>query len=149
MQKEKLKLLSVKLGWSILLLFVALLLFTSPKYINGIYVDELIIIHSYKYYNIDYCKLLRKAVKGDVNSIKKIALLEFKGFANFPNGQILIHLIEIIGEDKIICPLETISEEQKHNIWVNIRGGKQFILSYQGKTAEEAFPKIYTFTHQR
>lgn len=119
----------------------------KPRYINGIYVSELVIIHSREKQKINYCKLLKKATNGDIGSIKQLSLLEFYDGVGYDHGSVIVDLIEIIGENKFIQSLETINKKQKQIIEGYIEAGLEYgnNQNIQAQTVKEAFPKIYTF----
>ena len=114
--------------------------------VNGIVVSELLISASEKQ-NVNYSKLLRKATKGDVKSIKQLTLLSFYDASGYDHGSVIVDLIEIIGEDKFIQSLSQINYEQKQNVKAYIEVGLEYgnNQNIQTKTIEEAYPKIYTF----
>jgi hypothetical protein len=156
MKKSFLKklLLFVVLPICSLILLYALLVYYSynsdrPKYVNGIYVSELAIIHSREQLKMNYCKLLKKATTKDANSIKQLTLLDFSSGAasGYAHGAVIVDLIELIGEDKFIQSLSTISKEQKQVIKGYIEAGLEYgnNPNLQTQTLKEAFPKIYDF----
>ena len=49
--------------------------------------------------NIDYCKLLENALKGDTNSILQFSLLEFYDGCGYDHGAVLVDMIQMIGEE--------------------------------------------------
>lgn len=132
----------------ILLYVILLMCFTScgNKVINGIEVSELLLIVSEEQ-NIDYCRLLNEAVKGDDASIKQLALLEIYDGAGYDHGAVVVDLIALIGEDKFIHSIKTISIEQKKCIKGYIEVGLEYgnNTNLQAQTFKEVFPKIYDF----
>jgi hypothetical protein len=138
---------------SVLLLY-AVLVYSAynsdkPKYVNGIYVSGLVIIHSREQHKINYCKLLKKATINDANSIKQLTLLDFSfgGASGYAHGAVIVDLIEIIGEDKFIESIMTISKEQKQVVKGYIEAGLEYgnNPNLQTQTLKETFPKIYVF----
>ncbi len=132
----------------ILLYIILFLCFTCcrNKVIDGIEVSESLLIVSAEQ-NIDYCKLLSEAVKGDNASIKQLALLEIYESAGYDHGVVIVDLIELIGEDKFIHSLKTINIEQKKWIKGYIEVGLEYRdnQNLQAQTLKEVFPKIYDF----
>jgi hypothetical protein len=116
------------------------------KSVNGIVVSELLIIVS-NGQGINYCKLLEKAINGDIGSIKQLSLLEFYDGIGYDHGSVIVDLIEIIGEDKFIQSLSTINKKQKQVIEGYIEAGLEYgnNPNIKSQTIKEAFPKIYTF----
>ncbi|MDR1543058.1 MAG: hypothetical protein LBS50_01345 [Prevotellaceae bacterium] len=86
----------------VLLLYVVVVYYAynsdSPKYVNGIYVSELAIIHSRKQCKIDYCRLLKKATINDANPIKQLTLLDFSsgGASGYAHGAVIVDLISYL-----------------------------------------------------
>lgn len=121
---------------------------SGHKEINGIEVSELLLIAS-KEQNIDYCKLLNEAFKGNDSSIRQLALLKIIDSAAYDHGAVLVELIEVIGEDKFIHSLTTINNDQKKWIKDYIKVGLEYGNNNHLKTQtiKEAFPKIYQFLH--
>lgn len=119
---------------------------SGHKEINGIEVSEILLTIS-KEQNIDYCKLLNKALKGDESSIRQFVLLKFYDSAGYDHGAVLVELIEVIGEDKFIHSLTTINNDQKKWIKDYIKVGLEYGNNNHLKTQtiKEAFPKIYIF----
>lgn len=151
MKKVSLNKLLLIVGLFICFIFIGLWLYlvngTGHKVVNGIVVSELLIVVSDEKYNIDYCKLLKKATTNDVNSIKQLALLDFYDGASYDHGIVVVDLIELIGEDKFIHSLKTINIEQKKWIKGYIEVGLEYRdnQNLQAQTLKEVFPKIYDF----
>ena len=130
----------------------------SDKYVNGIYISRVASWTAYNEYGIDYYNLVKKATTNDTDAIRTIVLLNLNGkstSAFIYHSAVIIGLIELVGEDKIIYSLRTISKEQQLNIWLNIyegMGNASWVYEdyprLTGKSAEEAFPKIYAFIHE-
>ncbi len=134
---------------SILLLVMFLVCFADcsrNKSVNGVVVSEQLITVS-KEQHIKYCKLLKKAMNGDTDYIKQLSLLEFYDGVGYDHGSVIVDLIEVVGEDKFIQALSAINKEQKQTIESYVEAGLEYgnNPNVQGKTLNEAFPKIYTF----
>lgn len=116
------------------------------KTINGIYISELLLLKS-KELHINYCKLLDEATKGNNTSIKQLSLLEFYDGVGYDHGAVIVDMIEIIGEDKFIQSITTISDQEKYlikgYIEVGLEYGNNPKLEHQ--MFKNAFPKIYNF----
>jgi len=149
------KIFSKKLLLSVImsacLAFIALWIYfvsdTGHRYVNGIYVSELLRIVSNEKHNKNYCKLLEEATKGNVSSIKQITLLDFYDGVGYDHSVVIVNLISLIGEDKFIQSLGTINEEQKNKIGSYLMAGLEYgnNPNLQGKAVKEAFPKIHNF----
>jgi ABC-type enterochelin transport system ATPase subunit len=121
------------------------LLHEEAKIVNGIIVSRDLIFYTIDM-NIDYCKLLKKALKGDANSIKKLTLLNIEGASSaYDHGNVIIGLIEHLGEDKFINSLGTINYKQTRKIISYLRGGFEYgqYPYLQGKSIKEIYPKIH------
>ena len=97
----------------VFLLWTYLVSNTGDRYVNGIYVSELLRISSNRKYTANYCELLNKAIAKDANSIKQLTLLDFGDAAGYDHGTVIVDLIDLIGEEKFIQSLGTINEKQK------------------------------------
>ena len=116
------------------------------KEINGIEVSELLLVVSEEQ-NIDYCKLLNEATKGNESSIKEIALLDFSDGAAYDHGAVLVDLIEKIGEEKFVQSIKTINDSEKKWIKGYLEAGIEYgsNVNIKGQTLKDVFPKIYDF----
>jgi hypothetical protein len=114
------------------------------KDVNGIEVSELLLFSSKKQH-INYCNLLREAIKGNDNSIREITLLEFYDATAYDHSSVIVDLIEIIGEDKFIQSLHSMNKRQKQIAKGYIQVGLEYSNNkqLQLKTFKDAFPKIY------
>ncbi|MDR0560481.1 MAG: hypothetical protein LBG92_09930 [Prevotellaceae bacterium] len=74
-------------------------------------------------------------------------MLEFYDGVGYEHGSVIVGLIEIIGEDKFIKSLETVTEKQKQVMERYIAAGLEYGKNpnLQAPTIKEAFPAIYTF----
>jgi len=98
--------------------------------------------------HINYCKLLRNAIKNDSASIRAFTLLKFHGGeSSYNHGWVIVDLIGIIGEDKFIRSLAAINDREKGGVKGYIRAGLEYGKNprFQGKPLEEAFPKVNAF----
>ncbi len=150
MKKISVKRILLFFALSVCLVFFSLWIYlvsdTGDRYVNGIYVSELLLIVSQEQ-NIDYCKLLNKAIEGNDSSIKQLALLKIYDGAGYDHSAVVIDLVKLIGEDKFIYSLTSINDEQKKWIKKNIEVGLEYGNNpkLQTQTFKEAFPKIYEF----
>lgn len=97
--------------------------------------------------SIDYCEILRTALAGDKNAIKKLSLLEFNDAVGYDHGAVIVDLIIELGETEYIKSISAISEEQKNLINTYVDVG----LSYgnnsliKEKDFKSTFPDLYIF----
>ena len=134
---------------SILLSVVLLAGITScsrSKVINGIEVTELLLVVANEQ-NTDYCKMLRKAVEGDIPSIRQLTLLEISDGASYDHGAVIVDLIEQVGEDIFVQALDSISLKQKEQIKSYIKAGLEYgsHIEWNSQMFEDVFPKTYAF----
>jgi hypothetical protein len=140
--------LSVCFALSLFIIYIYFILVhigDGDRTVNDIHVPGMLSFLSWKYYKINYSKLLEKAMMDDEKSIRRLVLLNFDGANGYAHGAVIVDLIEIIGEDKFIQSLTTIHSEPKRNVTSHIRVGLEYggNPNFKGKTLEEAFPKIY------
>ena len=121
-------------------------IYFSGKDVDGIYVEEELRIATDDHHGISYCKLLRKAIDGNEEDIKKLMLLDFSGSgaANYDHGDVLVKLIDRLGEETIISSLGSqLTEEEKRKIEAYIAVGLEYGSNlHQGQTLEVAFPLL-------
>jgi hypothetical protein len=128
------------------LLWIDLVRDTGDRNVNGIYVSESLIIVAQEQ-NVDYCKLLNKAIEGNDDAIKQLALLKIYDGAGYDHSAVIVDLIKLIGENKFIYSLTSINNEKKKWIKKDIEAGLEYSNNpeLQTLTFKEAFPKIYEF----
>jgi len=97
--------------------------------------------------SIDYCELLKIALTGDKNAIKKLSLLEFDNAVGYEHGEVIVDLITAIGETEYIKAISTANREQKNlinsYIDVGLEYGNNPLL--KRKDFKSAFPYLYVF----
>ena len=119
--------------------------------IQGIEVSEILLIAS-KSQNIDYRKLLNKAIKGEDTSIKQLALLEISGGASaYDHGAVLVDLIEKIGEEMFINSVGSLTDSQTVLIRGSIEAGLEYgdNPSFHNKKIDDAFPQLCEFLNSQ
>jgi hypothetical protein len=125
------------------------MIYFSGKDVDGIYVEEELRIATDDYYGISYCKLLKKAIDGNQEDIKKIMLLDFSGAgaAGYDHGDVLVKLIDRLGEETIISSLgNQLTKKEKREIESYIAVGLEYGNNpHQGKNPDEAFPFLYEY----
>lgn len=124
----------------------------SGKDVDGIYVEEDVRIVTERNWGINYCKLLKKAIKGSKEDIKKLILLDFSGSGavGYDHGDVVVKLINRLGEETIISSLgEQLSIEEKSGIKADIDVGLEYGSNpYQGQKLEKTFPLLYQYLQQ-
>ena len=122
------------------------IIYFSDKDVDGIYVEEDLRIATDNHYGISYCKLLKKAINGNQEDIKKLMLLDFSGAgaAGYDHGDVLVKLIDRLGEKTIISSLGSqLTKEEKREIEDYIAVGLEYGSNpHQGQTLEFAFPLL-------
>lgn len=114
--------------------------------VDGIEVSELLLtVSSEKSYN--YCSSLENAIKGNKNSVKELALLEFNDSSGYDHGTVLVELVEKIGEKKFINAISLIHSKDKNKILEYLEVGIIYNEneSLNNKKVEEVFPILYAF----
>ena len=121
-------------------------IYFSGKDVDGIYVEEELRIVTDDYHGFSYCKLLKKAIDGNQEDIKKLILLDFSnsGAASYDHGDVLVKLIDRLGEETIISSLgNQLTKEEKGRIEAYISVGLEYGSNpHQGQTLEVAFPLL-------
>ena len=116
------------------------------KNVNGIYVEEELRIASDDYHGINYCQLLKKAIDGNQEDIKKLILLDFSGAAaaGYDHGDVIVQLIDRLGEETIISSLGSpLTKKEKETIKSYINAGLEYGNNrHQGQALEVAFPRL-------
>lgn len=97
--------------------------------------------------SIDYCGLLKVALTGDKNAVKKLSLLEFDNAVGYEHGEVIVDLITAIGETEYIKAISTANKEQKNLINSYIDVGLEYGNNplVKGKNFKSAFPDLYVF----
>ena len=122
------------------------IIYFSGKDVKGIYVEEELRIATDDYHGISYCELLNKAIEGDQKDIKKLMLLDFSGAgaASYDHGDVIVKLIDRLGEDTIISSLgNQLTKKEKGSIEAYISVGLEYGNNpHHGQTLESVFPLI-------
>ena len=125
------------------------IIYFSGKDVDGIYVEEELRIVTDLNHGFSYCKLLKKAIDGNQEDIKKLMLLDFSGSgeAGYDHGDVLVKLIDRLGEEKIISSLGSqLTKEEKNEIEAYIVVGLEYGSNpHHGQNPEEAFPLLYEY----
>ncbi|MBO4721322.1 MAG: hypothetical protein J5629_00135 [Muribaculaceae bacterium] len=124
-------------------------IYFGGKDVKGIYVDEGLRIATDNHWGINYCNLLDKAIDGDNKSIRELSLLDYSGDGEpaYDHGNVLVKLIDCIGEKKFISALGNNLSTKERNA---IRGCLLVGLEYGdnkhiGQTINDAFPLVDIF----
>lgn len=120
-------------------------IYFGGKDVKGIYVEEELRIVTEDYHGISYCQLLKKALDGNQDDIRKLILLDFSGAgaAGYEHGDVVVKLIDRLGEETIISSLGELTKEEKESIKSYIRVGLEYGNNpHQGQTLEQAFPRL-------
>lgn len=122
------------------------IIYFSGKDVKGIYVEEELRIATDNHHGISYCKLLKKAIEGNQEDIRKLMLLDFSGSgaASYDHGDVIVKLIDRLGEDTIISSLgNQLTKKEKGSIEAYISVGLEYGNNpHHGQTLESVFPLI-------
>ena len=125
------------------------IIYFGGKDVDGIYVEECLRIATDDHHGFSYCKLLKKAINGNQEDIKKLMLLDFShsGEASYDHGDVLVKLIDCLGEETIISSLGSqLTMEKKREIEAYITVGLEYGSNpHHGQNPEEAFPLLYEY----
>ena len=124
-------------------------IYFSGKDVKGIYVDEELRIATDYHWGINYCKLLDDAISGDDKSIRELSLLNYSGDGEpaYDHGDVLVKLIDRIGEDKFISAFgNDLSARDKKSIRNYLSVGLEYgDNKHGGQTINEVFPLVDKF----
>ena len=116
------------------------------KNVKGIYVQEELKLVAEDEQGINYCQLLKKAIGGNQEDIKRLMLLDFSGAgaAGYEHGDVIVKLIDRLGEETIISSLGSqLTYKEKETIKSYINAGLEYGNNpHQRQTLEEAFPRL-------
>lgn len=98
-------------------------------------------------HNYDYCNLLEAALKGNKDSIKKLALLDLSDAAGYDHGAVLVKIILKVGNSKFINAISNISKHEKGIVEGYLNVGLEYgnDRKYERSSLKEVFPDIYSF----
>jgi len=130
----------------LLLLFLFFLSCSNSCNVSGINVSELLSVAS-KEKGINYCSLLKKAIKEDELAIRELSLLKFNDATGYDQGAVIIDLILELGENKYISSISEISNKEKILIESYIDIGFEYSEKpeLKNKKPKNFFPKLYVF----
>lgn len=97
--------------------------------------------------SIDYCELLKDALTGNQNAVKKLSLLEFENAVGYDHGAVIVDLIISLGEAEYIKAISTTNKEQKKLISSYIDVGMEYGSNalVKEKDFKKSFPDLYIF----
>lgn len=113
--------------------------------IKGIEVSDLLSTVSKEKYHINYCDLLESALNGEDKDIEKISLLHFGDGTSYDHGEVLIHLIYNIGEDKYLNAIKNVSKQDRKRLNSYFESGLLYGDLFYGKNLDSVFPKLSKF----
>ncbi len=116
------------------------------KNCNKPYISDYLIDHS-REKNYNYCELVDKSLNNDINSIKKISLLEFYDGMTYEHGAVIIELIHEIGEEKYLEAIKDISSDEKNKLRVYLTAGFDFTQNpkFRNKDFKTLFRRVSVF----
>lgn len=120
----------------------------GSRNIDGIDIDYMLIYDADKEQNTDYCKLVKKSLKKDLSSIKRLALLDYDGGYSYEHGMILLDIVDRIGENVFIESLKDISSKQKRIVLMYLYAGIDLRNSQKNDnnyTLKSSYPNIYYY----
>ncbi len=124
-------------------------IYFGGKDVKGIYVDEGLRIATDNHWGINYCNLLDNAIGGDNKSVQELALLDYSGDGapSYDHGDVLVKLIDRIGEDKFISALgNKLSAKEKDSLRDYLSVGLEYgDNKHVGQTINEVFPLVDKF----
>lgn len=116
--------------------------------INGIEIGHLIISNA-EAKGINYCELVEKSLQNDRHSIKQLSLLNFENSVGYEHGEIMVRLINILGEQKFINALDNVNKNEKNMIESYLDVGLEYgSPSLKNRDAKQVFPELYSFLNK-
>lgn len=114
--------------------------------INNIEVSELLGSVSHQK-NIEYCELLKQALKKNKSAIREISLLEFDNAVGYDHGYVLVELILSVGEETYIEVIKPLNSTQKNLVLSYLEVGIEYgnISNIHSKNINEVFPQVYQY----
>lgn len=114
--------------------------------VSGIKVSELLSTSS-KEKGINYCTLLDNAANGNEIAIREISLLEFNDATGYDQGEVIVDLILVLGEEKYIKSIASISKKEKILIESYIEIGFAYSEdpNLKNKKFDKVLPRVYSF----
>ena len=141
----------ILLAFSLIGLFLLMSdkIYFSGKDVKGIYVKEELRIATDDHWGINYCNLLDNAIDGDNKSIRELSLLDYSGDGepSYDHGNVLVKLIDCIGEKKFISALgNNLSTKERNSIRDYLLVGLEYgDTKHKGQKINDAFPLVDNF----
>lgn len=97
--------------------------------------------------NYNYCGLLGAALDNNIDSIRKLALLQFSDAVGYDHGAVLIEVISKVGENNYVNALYGISRKEKELVDSYLSVGLKYGYrkEYENRKLKEVFPSIDAF----
>ena len=113
--------------------------------VKSIYVSDLLISYT-KNKDIKYCSILYLASIGNKESISKLIKLQIYDSAGYDHGNVIVNLIEYLGEDEFIKAIKKdITNKDKDILMGYLKVGIEYNDKYKSKKVKDIFPKVYYF----
>lgn len=108
------------------------------------------VVEGYKSSPENYCCVLKLALDNDKESLKKVSLFDFSDGFIYEQGNTLLELIQIVGEENYIIAIKDISKDDKKKIISYLEAGIDFSENekFKNKTVLEIYPSLYEFLNQ-
>lgn len=95
----------------------------------------------------NYCCILKSALKGNKEDVKRISLLDFSDGFTYEHGNVLLEIINVLDEKVYISSLVGISKQDRMKILSYLNAGFNFSRNkkYVNKRIEDVYPELYFF----
>lgn len=113
--------------------------------VKKIEVSSLLIRYS-KDNDIDYCRILKSAIKGNDASIYNLVKLNIYDAAGYDHGIVIVDLISYIGENKFINSVKNkLNDKEKSILADYLKVGIEYNNKLKQKDLKLVFPKVYDY----
>lgn len=137
-----------KLFFSLVALFFCIISCENKCNINGVEIGSLLIINGEEQ-GINYCELVEKSFLNDNRAISQLCLLYFENSVGYEHGEVIVSLINQIGEEQFLDAIQGINKSEKNRIESYLDVGLEYgNYNLKGKTIKETFPKVYFFLNE-
>lgn len=99
----------------------------------------------------NYCSLLKQSINRDVKSIKEFCRLTSDEKTGFYHGEVLVKLIDKLGEDFFIESISDFNRDDKYKLsqYIYIGFFQEGRYKLKTRNTKDVFPKVYDFLNEK
>lgn len=118
---------------------------TACPTIKEVYVREIITVQNDD--DLDYCNLVKLSINKDSFSVSKLSCLDISEDLISNHGEVLVQLVDILGEDFFIQIAQKLNSIEKYRLYSFITIGliETNLPQYQEKGSIKRFPKLLDY----